>query len=418
MAQIVLENVTKTFPGGTQAVRALSLTIPDGQFMVLVGPSGCGKTTALRMIAGLEQVTSGRICIGDRVVNELTPKERDVAMVFQNYALYPHMTVYQNIALSLKIRRIPRQEMDRRVQEAARILEIEDLLKRRPRELSGGQRQRVAMGRAIVRHPQAFLMDEPLSNLDAKLRVQMRSEISRIQRDLGVTTVYVTHDQTEAMTLGHQVAVMRNGVLQQVGTPQDLYRAPANAFVGAFIGSPAMNLLEATLVADGGGLVAQVGSHQLRVPPDVLSLRPALSDYVGRRVALGIRPEDMEDAAVAAGADGEAILRVAVTHQEDMGSELILYFEVDAPPVVTEDTRDLAADRGAEAVRSLERQAQQQRATVVARVSARSRARSGEAATVHADMRNAHFFDLVTGDGIYGQPVAAGTPLSAAEGTR
>jgi multiple sugar transport system ATP-binding protein len=211
---------------------------------------------------------------------------------------------------------------------------------------------------------------------------------------------------------------MRNGVLQQVGTPQDLYRAPANAFVGSFIGSPAMNLLEATLVADGGGLVAQVGSHQLRVPPDVLSLRPALSDYVGRRVALGIRPEDMEDAAVAAGADGEAILRVAVTHQEDMGSELILYFEVDAPPVVTEDTRELAADQGAEAVRSLERQAQQRRATVIARVSARSRARSGEVAAVHADMRNAHFFDLVTGDGIYGRPVAAGTPLPAAERTR
>ena len=418
MAQIVLENVTKTFAEGTQAVRALSLTIPDGQLMVLVGPSGCGKTTALRMIAGLEQATSGQIFIGDRVVNELTPKERDVAMVFQNYALYPHMTVYQNIALSLKIRRIPRQEMERRVREAARILEIEDLLKRRPRELSGGQRQRVAMGRAIVRHPQAFLMDEPLSNLDAKLRVQMRAEISRIQRDLGVTTVYVTHDQTEAMTLGHQVAVMRNGVLQQVGTPQDLYRTPANAFVGAFIGSPAMNMIEATLIADGGSVVAQVGSHRLRVPPDVMSLRPALSGYVGRSVALGIRPEDMEDAALAAGADEDAILHVAVTHHEDMGSELILYFEVDAPPVVTEDTRDLAADQGAEAVRSLERQAQQQRATVIARVSARSKARSGDSAAVHADMRNAHFFDLVTGDAIYGQPIAAGTPLSAAEGTR
>jgi multiple sugar transport system ATP-binding protein len=246
----------------------------------------------------------------------------------------------------------------------------------------------------------------------------MRSEISRIQRDLGVTTVYVTHDQTEAMTLGHQVAVMRSGVLQQVGTPQDLYRTPANAFVGAFIGSPAMNMIEATLVADGGGVVAQMGSQRLPVPPDVLSLRPALSAYVGRRVALGIRPEDMEDAALAAGADEDAILRVTVTHHEDMGSELIMYFEIDAPPVVSEDTRDLAAQQGAEAVRSLERQAQQRRAAVIARVSARSKARSGDSAAVHADMRNAHFFDLATGDGIYGEPVAAGAPLSAAEGTR
>jgi len=418
MAQVVLENVTKTFADGTQAVQALSLIVPDGTLMVLVGPSGCGKTTALRMIAGLEQVTSGRICIGDRVVNELTPKERDVAMVFQNYALYPHMTVYQNIALSLKIRRVPRTELEQRVRDAARILEIEELLKRRPRELSGGQRQRVAMGRAIVRHPQAFLMDEPLSNLDAKLRVQMRSEISRIQRDLGVTTLYVTHDQTEAMTLGHQVAVMRNGVLQQVGTPQDLYRAPANAFVGAFIGSPAMNMLEVTLADDdGGGLMAQVGSHRLRVPQDVLDLRPALSAYIGRRLALGIRPEDMEDAALATGADEGSFLHVAVNHHEDMGSELIVYFELDAPPVVTEDTRDLAADQGAEAVRSLERQARQQRTTVIARVSARSKARSGETATVHADMRNAYFFDLATGEAIYGDRVAAGTRVSAAEGT-
>jgi multiple sugar transport system ATP-binding protein len=415
MAQIVLDNVTKTFTEGTQAVRELSLTIPDGTLMVLVGPSGCGKTTALRMIAGLEQATSGQIRIGDRVVNELTPKERDVAMVFQNYALYPHMTVYQNIALSLKIRRVPRQEMERRVQEAARILEIEDLLKRRPRELSGGQRQRVAMGRAIVRHPQAFLMDEPLSNLDAKLRVQMRAEISRIQRDLGVTTLYVTHDQTEAMTLGHQVAVMRSGVLQQVGTPQDLYRAPANAFVGAFIGSPAMNLVEATLAYDGGDLMAQVGSHRLRVPQDVLDLRPALTAYIGHKLALGIRPEDMEDAALAAGAGESSVLRVTVNHQEDMGSELIVYFELDAPPVVTEDTRDLAADQGAEAVRSLEQQAQKQRTMVIARLNARSKARPGETAAIHADMRNAHFFDLATGDAIYGDRVAEGARLSAAE---
>src|SRR5215510_6746022 len=308
MAQIVLENVTKTFPDGTQAVRELNLIIPEGKLMVLVGPSGCGKTTALRMIAGLEKITSGRISIGGRIVNELTPKERDVAMVFQNYALYPHMTVHQNIALSLRIRRVPRHEMEQRVREAARILEIEDLLKRRPRELSGGQRQRVAMGRAIVRHPQAFLMDEPLSNLDAKLRVQMRAEISRIQQDLGVTTLYVTHDQTEAMTLGHHVAVMRSGVLQQVGTPQELYRTPANAFVGAFIGSPAMNMLEATLATDGADLIVQAGTHRLRVPQEVLELRPALRAYIGRRLAFGIRPEDMEDVAVAADADERSTL--------------------------------------------------------------------------------------------------------------
>jgi len=417
MAQIVLENVTKTFAEGVQAVHDLSLTIPDGKLMVLVGPSGCGKTTALRMIAGLEEISSGRICIGDTVVNELTPKERDVAMVFQNYALYPHMTVYQNIALSLRIRRVPREQMEQRVHEAARILEIEDLLRRRPRELSGGQRQRVAMGRAIVRHPQAFLMDEPLSNLDAKLRVQMRSEISRIQQDLGVTTLYVTHDQTEAMTLGHQVAVMRNGVLQQVGTPQDLYRTPTNAFVGAFIGSPAMNMLEATLTDDGGRLAVQVGSHRLRVPHDALSMRPALSSYIGRRLALGIRPEDLEDASHVAGADEDTILRVAVNHHEDMGSELILYFELDAPPVVTEDTRDLAADQGAEAVRSLERQAQTRRTTVIARVNTRSTARSGDTVALHADMHNAHFFDLETGQAIHGDRVAVGTPVPASKGT-
>jgi multiple sugar transport system ATP-binding protein len=401
VAEIVLNDVSKTFPDGTRAVHDLSLIIPDGKLMVLVGPSGCGKTTALRMIAGLEKITNGQISIGSRVVNELTPKERDVAMVFQNYALYPHMTVYQNIALSLRIRRVPRQKMEQRVREAARILEIEDLLKRRPRELSGGQRQRVAMGRAIVRHPQAFLMDEPLSNLDAKLRVQMRAEISRIQQDLGVTTLYVTHDQTEAMTLGHQVAVMRNGILQQVGTPQDLYRKPANTFVGAFIGSPAMNMLEASLIDDNGELVVQVGSHRLRLPRDVLSSRPALPGYVGRTLALGIRPEDVEDAAFVTEAAKDSSFKVSVSHREDMGSELIVYFELDAPPVVTEDTRDLAADQGAEAVRALERQARRQRATVIARLSARSSARTGETAVLHADMRNAHFFDIETGEAIY-----------------
>src|SRR5499427_2179610 len=300
LAEIVLENVTKVFRDGTRAVSSLDLAVADGEFMVLVGPSGCGKTTALRMVAGLEDVTDGTIRIGDRIVNDRSAGERDVAMVFQNYALYPHMTVYQNIALSLRIRHVPRQEMNRRVLEAARILGIEDLLKRRPKELSGGQRQRVAMGRAIVRHPQAFLMDEPLSNLDAKLRVQMRSEISRIQRNLGVTTLYVTHDQTEAMTLGQKVAVIQKGVLQQVGTPQELYRRPRNTFVAGFIGSPAMNMVEAPLARDGDDIVIDLAGHHLRIPEEVLSARPALMSYIGRKVALGIRPEDIEDAALVA----------------------------------------------------------------------------------------------------------------------
>src|SRR5215470_374909 len=417
MAQIVLENVTKTFAQGVQAVHDLSLTIPDGKLMVLVGPSGCGKTTALRMIAGLEEITSGRICIGDTVVNELTPKERDVAMVFQNYALYPHMSVYQNIALSLRIRRVPRHEMEERVREAARILGIEDLLKRRPRELSGGQRQRVAMGRAIVRHPQAFLMDEPLSNLDAKLRVQMRSEISRIQQELGVTTVYVTHDQTEAMTLGHHVAVIQNGELQQVGSPQELYRHPRNTFVAGFIGSPAMNLLEARLDRDDQGVAVVVGGHRLAIPDEVLSDRQALLSYLDRQVAFGIRPEDMEDANLAMGAQDDAIVRVAVTHHEDMGSELLVYFDIDAPPVFTEDIQGLAAEQGEDALRSLEEQAKSQRARIIARVGARSRARSGHPAAVHIDMRNAHFFDLATGEAIYGDSVGVASPLPSRDGT-
>ncbi len=420
MSQIVLENVAKTFANGTLAVDDVSLVIPDGTLMVLVGPSGCGKTTVLRMIAGLEQATSGRIVVGDRVVNELTPRERDVAMVFQNYALYPHMTVYQNIALSLKIRHASRDDINRRVVEAARILGIEDLLKRRPRELSGGQRQRVAMGRAIVRHPQAFLMDEPLSNLDAKLRVQMRSEISRIQRELGVTTIYVTHDQTEAMTLGHQVAVIQKGVLQQVGTPQDLYRHPRNTFVAGFIGSPAMNLLEASLTRDEQATAVLVGGHRLSIPDEVLSARPALLSYVGRELALGIRPEDMEDAELALGvrgisngrdgSDGSTV-HVTLTHHEDMGSELLLYFDVEAPPVFTQDIQGLAAEQGEDALRSLEQQARDQRASVVARVGARSRARTGEPAEVHVDMRNAHFFDLTTGEAIYGDTVVTASAL-------
>src|ERR671936_1492190 len=258
MAKIVLDNVTKVFPDGTRAVRSLSLDVEDGSLIVLVGPSGCGKTTALRMVAGLEEVTEGEIRIGDRVVNEVAPKDRDIAMVFQNYALYPHMSVFENMAFGLKLRRMNKPEIDERVEDAAKVLALFDLLKRKPGQLSGGQRQRVAMGRAIVREPQAFLMDEPLSNLDAKLRVQMRAEISRLQRDLGVTTIYVTHDQVEAMTTGNRVAVMKKGELQQVAPPQELYDRPVNLFVGGFIGSPAMNMVEATLDRQNGGVLARL----------------------------------------------------------------------------------------------------------------------------------------------------------------
>src|SRR5215510_7732400 len=336
MAEIGLEGVTKVFKDGTQAVHTLALQMPDGKLMVLVGPSGCGKTTVLRMIAGLEDLTEGKILIGGREVNEVPPGDRDVAMVFQNYALYPHMTVYQNMALSLRIRRIGRDEVRQRVHEAARILHLEELLNKRPRELSGGQRQRVAMGRAIVRNPQAFLMDEPLSNLDAKLRVQMRAEILRIQQGLEVTTVYVTHDQTEAMTLGDHVAVMKNGILQQVAAPHELYTDPVNLFVGGFIGSPAMNIVQATITSAGdGGLAIEFGGNRIRIPEQVAAARPRLESFRDRDVIVGIRPENLEDAALVSGAEQDSRFPVTVDLREGMGSDVYLHFSVDAPPVFT-----------------------------------------------------------------------------------
>src|SRR3954468_21537052 len=295
MAEIYFEQVTKVYPDGTEAVSAVDMEIDDGALMVLVGPSGCGKTTLLRMIAGLEEITKGEIRIGDRVINDVEPKNRDLAMVFQNYALYPHMTCYDNMAFGLKLRRMPKKEIDRRVRQTAQTLGLTEQLKKKPRSLSGGQRQRVAMGRAIVREPEAFLMDEPLSNLDAKLRVQMRTEISRIQRDLGVTMIYVTHDQTEAMTMGDRVAVMNRGVLQQVAAPQDMYDNPANLFVAGFIGSPAMNMVNAEIVRGDGGAQVVFGGMSLAVPDGVMDARPKLADYVGKRVVVGIRPEDIED---------------------------------------------------------------------------------------------------------------------------
>src|SRR5207244_1828068 len=295
MAQVMMKDLNKKYDE-VHAVKDVNLHIRDKEFIVLVGPSGCGKSTTLRMVAGLEEITAGEITIGDRVVNDLPPKDRDIAMVFQNYALYPHMSAYDNMGFALKMRGVPKAEIDRRVTAAARVLGLSEALRKKPRTLSGGQRQRVAMGRAIVREPQAFLMDEPLSNLDAKLRVEMRAEIARIQRDLDVTTIYVTHDQTEAMTMGDRVAVMRRGLLQQVDVPQRLYEHPANLFVAEFIGSPAMNLVEAELAATDGGLVARFGEHALRIGRRVLDARPALAGYAGRRALLGIRPEDFEDA--------------------------------------------------------------------------------------------------------------------------
>src|SRR5689334_13617851 len=289
MAEIAYEHVSKVYPDGTQAVHDLELEIADGELMVLVGPSGCGKTTALRMLAGLEEISGGEIRIGDQIVNDLTPKERDIAMVFQSYALYPHMTVEQNLAFGLRLRKLPKQEVAERVRRAARILQIEEFLKRKPRALSGGQRQRVAMGRAIVREPQAFLMDEPLSNLDAKLRVQVRAEIHQLQRRLGVTTIYVTHDQVEAMTMGDRAAVMNAGHLQQVDTPQVLYDQPVNEFVASFIGSPSINLVESQLAKSNGHLEATLGEHKLTLDDQVARNRSGLESYIGKKIILGIR---------------------------------------------------------------------------------------------------------------------------------
>jgi multiple sugar transport system ATP-binding protein len=417
MAEITLENVSKVFQDGTVAVSSVDLEVPDGELVVLVGPSGCGKTTLLRMVAGLEDITDGTIRIGDRVVNDRSPGERDVAMVFQNYALYPHMTVYQNMALSLKIRKLKKPEIQRRVREAADILRLDDLLHKRPLELSGGQRQRVAMGRAIVRQPRAFLMDEPLSNLDAKLRVQMRAEILRIQQELRVTTIYVTHDQTEAMTLGDRVAVLRKGVLQQLAPPQELYQRPKNLFVAGFIGSPAMNMVEAKLVGSDGEVSVEFGSNRLRVPDEVMMARPALAGLVGRTVVLGIRPEHMEDAALVGGSAPDSRISMITDLREDMGSEVLLHFTVDAAPVLIDDTKELASDRGKEALQELEEQVSKRKSTFIAKAGAETNARIAERREIFVDTRKLHFFDAHTGEAIYGdrerEPLSQGSGSGA-----
>jgi multiple sugar transport system ATP-binding protein len=404
VARIELDAVTKQFPDGTTAVRSLDLAVGDGELLVLVGPSGCGKTTALRMVAGLEEVTAGTISIDGQPVNDVEPRHRDIAMVFQSYALYPHLSVYDNMAFSLKYRGgVPRAEIRKRVTDAARILELEPFLQRKPRQLSGGQRQRVAMGRAIVRQPRAFLMDEPLSNLDAKLRVQMRAEIAQLQRSLGVTTIYVTHDQTEAMTLGSRVAVISGGVLQQVAAPQQLYRRPDNLFVASFIGSPPMNLIDATLERAGAagttpvgatpagttpaGPVVVFGEHRLPVPARVLSEHPALDRFLGERVVIGIRPEHLRDVAFARddGGNGyggtQPVIELPIRLREELGSEVYLHAAIGAAAHVNADIAD--------DVRSL--------ATIVAKMDPRTQIAEGQNARIAVDAAELQFFDPDSG---------------------
>ncbi len=389
MATVELAGIEKIYDNGYHAIHGLDLQIADKEFLVLVGPSGCGKSTALRMVAGLESISGGELRIGDRVVNDVEPKDRDIAMVFQNYALYPHMSVYDNIGFALKLAKVPKEEIDVRVRKASSILELDSYLDRKPGLLSGGQRQRVAMGRAIVRQPAAFLMDEPLSNLDAKLRVQMRAEIAALQRELAVTTVYVTHDQVEAMTMGDRVAVLKDGYLQQVDTPQNLYDRPDNVFVGAFIGSPSMNLYEGHTNISGNGGTVTIGAHTIGLDEHVLAARPGLKGYDGQPVIVGIRPEDFEDAAMVDGVPEDRRLSSKVTLIEALGSELMVHFRLDAktvdsgdPDAVEESTSDTAAN-------------------AVGRFHPRSRARMGDNIDIAVAIENVHFFDNTTRKAIW-----------------
>jgi multiple sugar transport system ATP-binding protein len=399
MAGITLESLTKVYPDGTKAVSDLELDVAAGEFVVFVGPSGCGKTTALRMIAGLESITSGAVRIDGQVVNDVPPKDRDIAMVFQNYALYPHMNAARNMGFALKLKGLPREEIDIRVREAARILGLSDALHKKPRTLSGGQRQRVAMGRAIVRNPQAFLMDEPLSNLDAKLRVEMRAEIARIQRDLGVTTIYVTHDQTEAMTMGDRVAVMRQGLLQQIADPKVLYEQPRNLFVAEFIGSPAMNLVLADVERSDGSVSVAFGPHRLRLAPTTLDDHPGLAAYAGRRVILGIRPEDMEDATLARESRPDSVISVVCDIREDMGSEVYVHFNVPADAVTTREVVEALVVEAAEdeEARMAAEQARGAGLVFTARLDRGTEAREQRPLELAVDVARLHFFDPESG---------------------
>src|SRR4051794_5445342 len=407
VASVSFESVAKVFADGTRAVSGLTLDVADGELMVFVGPSGSGKSTALRMVAGLESISEGVVRIGDRVVNYVPSRDRDIAMVFQSYALYPHLSVYENIAFGLRVKKVPRKEIDRRVQEAARILDLGELLERKPRALSGGQRQRVAMGRAIVRHPQVFLMDEPLSNLDAKLRVQLRAEIAGLLHGLGTTTIYVTHDQVEAMTMGHRVAVMRKGQLEQVDTPQGLYDRPVNLFVAGFIGSPAMNMVEATLARTDGTLTAALGSQRIELGADTLATHASLHEYVGKRVVVGIRPEDLDDATLVADTPESQRLHGKLVLAEGLGAEIVAHFDIDARPALTDDVRELAAELGSQLTD------QAPHTTMVGRFGARSAVREGQQIEVAVDTRTMHFFDPDTGAAIYGGDPHAGARRSS-----
>ena len=364
MASLSLQHINKTYPNGFQAVKDFNLEIEDKEFIIFVGPSGCGKSTTLRMIAGLEEISGGTLKIGDKVMNDVEPKDRDIAMVFQNYALYPHMTVYDNMAFGLKLRKVPKDQIDKAVREAARILDLEKLLDRKPKALSGGQRQRVAMGRAIVRNPKVFLMDEPLSNLDAKLRVQMRIEISKIHQRLGATIIYVTHDQTEAMTLGTRIVVMKDGVVQQVDTPQHLYEQPGNLFVAGFMGSPQMNFLDAQIAEKGGDLIAKVGEYDIVIPA---AKAKVLKDggYVGKTVVLGIRPEDIHDSQMFIEASPSVPMTSTVKVYELLGAEVFLYFDVNGTQVT-------------------------------APVDPRTNSKTGDTIKFAFDMEKSHFFDKET----------------------
>ena len=391
MATVAFEGVGKVYRDGTRALTDFDLEVADGEFMVFVGPSGCGKTTALRMVAGLEDISEGEIKLGGTVVNGLHPRKRDIAMVFQNYALYPHMTVYKNIAFALRVRKTPEAEIRERVETTAKILGLTPELQRKPAQLSGGQRQRVAMGRAIVRNPQVFLMDEPLSNLDAKLRVQMRAEIARIQREVGATTIYVTHDQIEAMTMGDRVAVLRKGALQQCDAPQVLYEQPVNLFVASFIGSPAMNLVQAQIEQDGDDArlpwSARSGSS---CPARCVARLPALRAYVGRTVALGARPEHLQDAALAGHrGEGAGVLRGRVVTTELLGSEVLAHVEVEAAPVVTQEVLEVAGDTDRALAEDLRSDASEHRTTFVCRFPIETAVRAGDEALVARHDRQA-----------------------------
>ena len=398
---VELLGVSKVFADGTRAVDDLSLRIDPGEFVVMVGPSGCGKSTTLRLLAGLEEVSEGEILIDGRQINHLGPGERDIAMVFQDYALYPHMTVAQNIGFSLRLAGIPKKERRERVADAARILELVELLDRKPRRLSGGQRQRVAMGRAIVRRPKLFLLDEPLSNLDAKLRVQMRGEITELQERLGVTTFYVTHDQVEAMTMADRVAVISGGVLQQFGAPNEIFDSPDNVFVAAFMGSPSMNLLEAVLVSgDSAGMQAVAGSCRIPVPPEVLAERPRLADYAGQRVVLGIRPKDLHLSHPGQATD-LPMFSGPLRNVEILGFETIVYLEVDAPPVAGLEVEDLADGPDGDDSDEAKVAGQPPSTTrVAARISADQRPRIGDSVAVSVDHSRLHFFDATDGAAI------------------